>query len=256
MFVIIDMSDDRKRIFEKYRRHDIEIKRFDVKGCAPFFCLKAHRRFYDAEEIKKTVGRYGLAVFAHDIPIPHELSDLEFKPYTLPLKMLICSAAAYYGSLGEKQRRECVTVIDKRAKCCDVIWTLANNVRYVRVITDKAEKYEDACRKIYEKCGAAVSVTDKLASAYGSDMIISVDNSEVKDFDCGKIMVYKKTAEQKNAYSFSSCRTVYPGFDCERAGVDSYLLLCALYETCGYRPEGIPLFDGFDAAASVMKINA
>lgn len=53
MFVIIDMSDDRKRIFEKYRRHDIEIKRFDVKGCAPFFCLKAHRRFYDAEEIKK-----------------------------------------------------------------------------------------------------------------------------------------------------------------------------------------------------------
>ena len=66
----------------------------------------------------------------------------------------------------------------------------------------------------------------------------------------------EKTAEQKNAYSFSSCKTVYPGFDCERAGVDSYLLLCALYETCGYRPEGLPLFDGFDAAASVMKINA
>lgn len=256
MFVIIDMSDDRKRIFEKYRRHDIELKRFDVKGCAPFFTLKAHKVYYDTKEIRKTVERYGLALFSHETSAPTELSDLEFKPYVLPLKMLICSAAAYYGYLDKEQRHACVTVIDKRAKCCDVIELLANNVRYVRVITDKADKYESVCRMIYEKSGAAVYVTSELASAYGSDMILSVDNSEICDFDCGKIMVYKKTAEQKNAYSFSHCKAAYPNFDCEKAGVDSYLLICALYETCGYHPNGVPLFDGFDAAASLMKINA
>lgn len=256
MFVIIDMSDDRKRIFEKYRKHDIEMKRFDVKGCAPFFYLKAHKEYYDAAEIKETVNCYGQALFAHGFAPPRALADLEFKPYTLPLKMLVCSAAAYYRSLSAKKRNVTVTVIDQRAKCGDVIGTLAECVRYVRVISDKTDRYESICREIYKKSGAAITVTDDIACAYGSDMILSVDNKSISDFDCGKIMVYKKSAEQKNAYSFSSCNAEYPLFDCDKAGIDSYLLLCALYETCGYRIEEMPLFKNFDAAASSIKINA
>lgn len=242
MFVIIDMSDAKKRIFEKYRKHETVITRHDVCSSAPFFVARAHKLYPDLAELKHIVTRYGCAIASDGVFLPDSFDSLMFRPHILPLKMLIKSAAAALSSKGKSNIS--VTVIDKDAKVPSDIEQLVPFARRVRVITAKHSLYDESVSRIYKNLGAVVMVSDNYSTAYGSDLIISLDDKELNGFDYGKIIVYKKYSPQSNVFVLDKCRFNYHGFDSEKYGVDSYLFLCALYETCGYRLDQLPMFDG------------
>ena len=241
MFVIIDMSDERKRIFEKYRKHETTVTRHDVFSCAPFFVARAHKLYPDFEELRRVVTRYGCALAADDICLPDSFGTLMFSPQILPLRMLVNSAALAISSKGKSNIS--VTVIDKDAKAVGDIDKIVPFARSVHVITAKQHLYDETVSGIFENFGAVVIVSDNYSTAYGSDLIISLDDRELDGIDYGKIIVYKKYSLQGNVTAVNKCRFTYRGFDSEKYGVDSYLFLCALYETCGYRLNQIPVFE-------------
>ncbi len=247
MFVVVDMPDGKKRLFEKFRRHEIELKRHDVKGCAPFFVASCHRDYTDFAQLKKLISRYGVALVGQDEMLKNELSSVLFEPTVLPLKMLVKTVGEYF--LREKeQRNKTVSVIDENAKACDMLTCLASNVRYVQVITSRLDRYEAAAAEIFNAYGISVGLSDNIATAYGSDVIISLNDKAFADYDCGRIFCYKKHTRNRNAFAFSRTDLSYDKFDCERYGVDNFTFICALYETCGYHIGKIPVFDDLRGA--------
>ncbi len=241
MFVIIDMSENKNRIFEKYRKHDIQLSRYDVSSSAPFFVLKGHRKYTDISKVKRVVECYGSAVFAKGYEVPEELRSLEFVPTVLPLKMLIKTVAEYFS------RQECVgdlsvSVVDEFAKAGDSLQYLAKSVRYLRVITNRMDRYEFYCNQLYSSTGISVEMSNDLMTAYASDIIISLDDTRLTTFDKSKIIVHKKYSTNKNVRFLDKCDLEYKNFDCTRYGIDKFYFLCALYETCGYRLKDIPTF--------------
>lgn len=241
MFVVVDMSVRQRRLFEKFRKHEIELKRHDVKGCAPFFVARCHRDYTDFDELKKIISRYGVALLPEGDEAEQHLSSVMFTPTVLPLKMLIKTVGEHF----ERQGSRCnltVTVIDKAAKGCDALPALAKNARYVRVVTSRFDRYEICAGEIFASYGISIALSDNIATAYGSDVIISLDDSELSDFDCGKIICYKKLTENKNVFTLSQSDLSYKKFDCEHYSIDKFTFICALYETCGYYLTQIPCF--------------
>lgn len=241
MFVIVDMSDGRKRLFEKFRRHEIELKRHDVKGCAPFFVAKCNRKYTDLSELKRLISRYGVALAGQDEMLRNELGDILFEPTVLPLKMLVKTTGEYFAREKERQNKT-VTVFDENARACDVIGCLARNVRYVRVVTSRFDRYEIASAEVFASYGISIEISDNLATAYGSDVIISLTDKPFAEFDCGRIICYKKHTKNPNSYALNHTDLSYDKFDCERYGIDKFTFICALYETCGYYLKKIPVF--------------
>ncbi len=241
MFVIIDMSENKNRIFEKWRKHEIELNRFDVASAAPFFVLKANKKYTDIARVKSLVECYGSAIFAKGYEIPTQLRELEFQPSVLPLKMLIKTVADYFlrqEAMGEVS----VSVVDEFAKAGDMLQYLAKSVRYLRVITSRPDRYELYSNKLYSSLGISVELSGDLMSAYGSDVIISLDDTKLEDFNKSKIVVHKKLSSNRNVYCLDKSDLKYKFFDCTRYGIDEFYFLCALYETCGYRIKDIPNF--------------
>ena len=241
MFVIVDMPDGRKRIFEKFRRHEIELKRHDVKGCAPFFVASCHRNYTDFNELKKLISRYGVALVGQDEMLRNEMSSVLFEPTVLPLKMLVKTVGDYFGREKENQSKT-VTVFDDNARACDVIGCLARNVRYVRVVTSRFDRYEIAAAEVFASYGISIELSDDVSTAYGSDVIITLSDEPFKDFDCGKVICYKKHTQNPNFFALNQTNLSYDRFDCERYGIDNFTFVCALYETCGYYLKKIPVF--------------
>lgn len=252
MFVIVDMSDKRKRIFEKYRRHEIELKRHDVCSCAPFFVAKGHRDYTDYNELKKIVECYGVALFAKGFEVPDILAPLEFYPTVLPLKMLVKTVAEYFSKQQEMSDLT-VTVVDKSAKAGDILYLLAKNVRYVRVVTSRMDRYGFFAEKIYNSMGISVELTNDLSHAYGSDIVISTDDKNLEHFDKCKIISYKKHTDNPNVFALSCSDLSYGKFNSEEYGIDKYLFICALYETCGYHLKEIPIFKDISTLDEVIN---
>lgn len=252
MFVVVDMSNSPKRIFEKFRHHEIELKRYDVKGCAPFFVARCHRDYTDFAELKAIIERYGVALLPDGEAAVKQLAPLEFVPTVLPLKMLVKTVGEYFCSR-DVRCDLAVTVIDKSAKVCDVLPILAKNVRYVRVITSRYDRYEMCAEDIFNSYGISIDVSDDLSVSYGSDMIISLDDKELASFDCGKIICFKKYTQNPNVFTLSQSDLLYKKFDSEKFGIDKFTFVCALYETCGYYLSQIPVFKDINELSRVLQ---
>ncbi len=252
MFVIIDMSNNQRRLFEKYRRHEIELKRHDVHSCAPFFVASCHRNYTDFDKLRAIVERYGVALFARDTQVPQQLVDLEFEPTVLPLKMLIKTVAEHL-SRQEKRCDLTVSIIDKSAKAGDVLHYIAKQARYVSVLTSRMDRYEFYTERIYNSMGISVDLTDNLSSLYSSDIIISVDDKELDFFDKSKIISYRKYTQNQNVFTLCESDLFYKKFDCERFGIDKFRFVCALYETCGYHLKEIPIFKDITTLDKVIN---
>lgn len=241
MFVIVDMSDNRKRIFEKFRQHEIELSRQDVKGCAPFFIAKCHRNYTDYDELKRIISRYGVALFSKEIVPKEQLASLQFVPAVLPLKMLVKTVSEGY-ALQKARCNRTVTVIDPNGGACDEVASLVRNVRYVRVVTSRSDRYSLAADKIFDFYGITIDVSDKISTSYGSDIIISLDDSAFDGIDCGRIICFRRKTSNKNVFVVNQCELKYDRFNSEDFGIDSFVFICALYETCGYHLHQIPVF--------------
>ncbi len=251
MFVIVDMSDEQKRIFEKYRHHDIKLRRFDVKGCAPFFVAHCHKKYADINELSKIIGRYGSGLFPRNCEIPRELTHLVFTPGVLPLKMLVKTVGEYLC----RCRKGCnlsVTVVDKYAKACDVLHTLVKGARYVNVITSRADRYRLCVSDIFTSYGISVSLSDDIASSYGSDVIVSLDDKGFETVEDGRVICYRKFSENRNIFTLNKSKLSYKSFDSEQFDIDKFVFYCALYETCGYQLLEIPAFDDINALNGVL----
>ncbi len=241
MFVVIDMSNNKKRLFEKYRYHEIELERHDVPLSAPFFVAKCHKKYTNIQQLKRIVECYGCALFPQSSEIPNEIRELQFKPETLPLKMLIKTVAEHFSKQQELFDTS-VSIIDKSAKAGDMLHLLSKHVRYVRVVTNRPDKYALFADNLYSSMGISVEITSNILSAYSSDLVISLNDLHLDGFDKSKILVYEKSTQNKNVFCLNKCDSVYPDFDSKKYNIDSFLFLCALYETCGYRLPYLPSF--------------
>lgn len=251
MFVVVDVSDNRKRLFEKYRSHEIQLKRYDVSGCAPFFVAKCHRRYTDFDDLIKTISRYGVALISEGDDLEEKLSSVLFSPSVLPLKMLIRTIGEHFLRQGGKNNQT-VTVVDRAAKGCETLPVLAKSVRYVRVVTSRFDRYESCASEIFSSYGISIDLSDDLATAYGSNVIISLNDNGLEDFDCGKIICYKKLSRQRNVFELTSCDLDYKKFDCKAYGIDPFTFVCALYETCGFSLPQIPIFKDIDQLNHIL----
>lgn len=246
MFVVIDMSDERKRIFEKRRKHNITLIRHDVKGCAPFFVAKCHRKYTDINELRALVECYGVALFPDEGIIPEEMKHLSFEPEVLPLKMLVKTVG---NCLSQKNDGYDLTlsIVDPGAKCCDVIREVVNKVRYVRVITSRCDRYEMCVSQIFVSQGIKIDVTSDYSCLNGSDIVICVDDSLAKNADCKKIICFNKSDGNPLSTALFETKAAYSKFDSRQYGISPFRFLCALYETCGYPLKQPPLFDNTQA---------
>ncbi len=241
MFVVVDMSDNRKRIFEKFRQHEIELKRHDVKGCAPFFVAQCHRNYTDFDELKRIISRYGVALIPQDERLLVELGSLVFEPTVLPLKMLIRTVGEYLIRNKDKQNI-IATVVDDNARACDMIQFLACNVRHIRVITSRFDRYNLIAAELFASYGINLELSEDISSAYGSDVIVSLNDKLFGGLDYGNLVCYKKYSENKNVFVLDKCNLSYDKFDSERYGIDKFTFVSTLYETCGYYLPKIPAF--------------
>lgn len=245
MLAIVDLTDSRERIFEKFRKHDIIINRLDIEKAQPVFVIKAHRKYTDFFLLEKIIKRYGKAIFLNNI-VPEGFEYLSFKEYVLPLKMLIKTADEFYKLHPKYGRKISVGIFDKSACACDETASLCRFVRCVRVITDKTELYEKCAERVYKDCGAGILVSRNRLTANGCGLIISVDDKCVNDIYFGKAVVYRKLCNNNDVSELNEYRdsAILPLPD--SFGIDRFTLLCALYEECGYRQDGISVFPGTD----------
>ena len=245
MLAIVDLTDSRERIFEKFRKHEILISRADIEKTQPVFIMKAHRKYTDFSLLEKIIRKYGKAVFLNNI-IPEGLEYLSFKEYVLPLKMLVKTAAEFYKLRPKYGRNLSVGIFDKPACACEEAASLCRFVRCVRVVTDKTETYEKCADRVYKDCGAGMLVSRKRFTANGCGLIIAVDDKCINDIYFGKAVVYRKFSNNNDVSELNECRdsVILPLSD--SLEIDRFTLLCALYEECGYRQGGIPLFSGTD----------
>lgn len=251
MFVVIDMSEDRKRIFEKFRKHEIELKRYDVKGCAPFFVAKCHRNYTDFNELKQIVSRYGVALFSKEEHLSGELVYLQFTPEVLPLKMLVKTVGEYF-SFNKVMCNKTITIVDPKARACNELKLVAQKVRYVRVITSRFDRYRFIADEIFESYGISIDLCEKISTSYGSDIIVTLDDTPFADFDYGTVICFKKHTNNKNVVMLDQSDLCYDKFDCNAYGIDKFTFISALYETCGYHLPQIPVFNDKDKLKCVL----
>ncbi len=241
MFVVVDMSERKKRIFEKFRSHQIELKRYDVKGCAPFFVAHCDSNYTDFNELKKIISRYGVALVPDNACFKNELLPLVFNPCSLPLKMLVKTVGEFLNQRGGYCDMA-VTVVDPTAVACEVLYILARVVRYVRVVTSRLDRYQNWADKIFSDYGISIEFSENISSAHKSDVLIAVDDRCLDSVECGLVICHKKTTDNKNVIALCESDLSYHRFDCEQYGIDNFTFFCALYETCGYYLPKIPVF--------------
>lgn len=243
MFVIVDMSDNTNRLFEKHRKHPVSVNRVDVMGCAPFFTAKAHCKYTNTADLEKVIRRYGCAIFSSG-NVPLELKSLCFTPQVLPLKMLVKTAARYFMNADSTAKKATVTVFDPSAKACDEVSRLCTSVRYVRVVTKKTAVYEKLSNEVFNECGAVLCVTENPQTAQGSDLVIALNSKMIDSVEFKNAVVYKKTTPRRGVTELSKCRIKHLLPACAKGFDDDFLILSALYETCGYKIDNIPVFSG------------
>lgn len=250
MFVIVDLTDERNRRFEKYRKHTIETRRCDVFGGAPFFVAKAHGVYFDKERLEGIIKRCGAAIFKNE-KIPDGFLKYRFTPQVLPLRMLIKTVAVFFKNAPISCKNITVCVVDDFAYAADDVFALSQYVRFVRVVTKRPDVYFATQRKAYSSFGAVITVgTDKSLCAK-SDCAIALCDDEFDPFavKCG--LVYKKKSACDNIFSPSTDSFSLPIFKEEQAKIDGFEFFSALFETCGYKIEKIPIF--YDAKSILFK---
>ncbi len=250
MFVIVDLTDERNRRFEKYRKHIIETKRCDVFGGAPFFVAAGHWKYTDKNQLEGIIKRCGTAIFK-DEKIPDGFLKYRFTPQVLPLRMLIKTVAEFFKKAKSNCKNITVCVVDDFAYSADDVLALSQYVRFVRVVTKRPDVYFATQKKAYSAFGAVITVgTDKSLCAK-SDCAIALCDDEFDPLSVKCGLVYKKKSACDNVFSPSTASFSPPIFKEEQAKIDSFEFLSALFETCGYKIEKIPIF--YDAKSILFK---
>lgn len=242
MFVIVDLSDDRKRRFEKYRKHIIETKRCDILGGAPFFIAKGHKTYFEKEELERIIKRCGTALFK-DGYIPDGFEKYQFLPSVLPLRMLVQSAVAFFSENPETGRNLTLSIFDDYAFAAEETEALSQYVRFVKVITKRRDLYCAVQQKVYNLFGAVITVGEDASLAEKSDCVIALNDSQLMSFGMKCALVYCKSSYCGNVFAVCESSFFMRKFDNETKGIDDFLFLCALFETCGYKIREIPVFN-------------
>lgn len=241
MFVIVDFSDERKRRFEKHRKHIIETKRCDIFGGAPFFIASAHRVYFDRAELEGIIKQCGTAIFRDGI-VPDGFEKHRFSPSVLPLRMLVKSAAEFFSGAPPAARNKTVCVADRYAYAAEETAELSHHVRFVRVITDRADVYYAVQREVYRSCGAVMSVSADRNLTYGSDCVMALSDVDFDPLSVPFSFVYRKHSHCDSVFTAKESSFLPSGFEKETVGIDKMEFLCALFETCGYKITEIPVF--------------
>lgn len=250
MFVIIDLSDVRKRRFEKYRKHIIETKRCDIFGSAPFFIARGHSEFYDYDELEGIIKRCGAALFKNK-NIPDGLEKYEFSPSVLPLKMLIKTAAEFYRNLPAEKRNVKVSIYDRYARAVSETAELSRYVRFVSVMTLRPGAYRKAAQSVYEESGAVIKVRDFAEREKECTLTVALSDREIIPSVSELCIVYSKYSACDNVFAAQISTFMPEGYEKECDGIDRFRFFCALFETCGYRISEIPQFS--DAKSILFK---
>lgn len=245
MLAIVDLTDSRERIFEKFRKHEIIINRVDIEKTQPVFVIKAHRKYADFSLLEKIIKRYGKAIFINNL-VPEGFQYLSFKEYELPLKMLIKTAAEFYKLRPKYGKTISVGIFDRSACARAETASLCRFVRCVRVVTDKTEIYEKCAERVYKDCGAGMLVSRNSLTANGCGLVIAVDDNCINDIYFKKAVVYRKYSNNNGVSELNEYRDAAILPLPESFGIDRFTLLCALYEECGYRQGDISVFSKTD----------
>lgn len=249
MFVIIDLSDERQRRFEKYRKHIIETKRCDILGGAPFFVARGHRRYVDFAELKKIIKRCGTAIFK-DGYIPDGFEKYSFVPSVLPLRMLVNSAVDFFRE-NPSAGRITVSIVDEYATAHKEVKMLSQYVRFVRVITKRPDLYSSVERDAYNSFGAVLLIEKNISAAKDSNLLIALNDGIFVPKEVEMAVVYSQKEYYENVFSVKNSSFLPVGFEKETDGTDKYQFFCGLFETCGYKIREIPVF--FDAKSILYK---
>lgn len=242
MFVIVDLSDERNRRFEKYRKHPLTVRRCDVMGCAPFFTVDGHGKYFDREELRKVISGYGSAIFRNG-KVPEGFEDCVFLPSVLPLRMLVKSASEFFREQPKRKRNMKICIFDKYAHASEEAAELSEFVRFVRVVTDRADLYHAAEREAYEKFGAVITSGSSAGLSGGCDCVIALNDSEFIPESAEFSLVFSKNSASDRVYAVREKPEPPQKFEDKLNGIDPYEFYCALFETCGMRIGEISAFN-------------
>ena len=250
MFVIVDFSDERKRRFEKHRKHIIKTKRCDIFGGAPFFTASAHKIYFDRAELEGIIRQCGAAIF-RDGAVPDGFEKYCFTPSVLPLRMLVKSAAEFFSGAPPAVKNKTVCVADRYAYAAKETAELSRHVRFVRVITGRADAYYAVQKEVYNSSGAVMSVGEDANLTYGSDCVIALSDGVFDPLSVPLSLVYQKNSHCDSVFAARASSFLPSGFEEATAEIDKLEFLCALFETCGYKIPEIPVFS--DAKLTLFK---
>lgn len=250
MFVIVDLTDEKNRRFEKFRKHTIETRRCDVFGGAPFFVAKAHGVYFNKDDLEGIIKRCGTAIFKCE-KIPDGFQKYRFTPQVLPLRMLVKTAEEFFKEANVSVRNSTVCIVDNLAYAIEDTISLSRYVRFVRVITKRPDVYLAAQREAFSKFGAVLTVGEDNSLAIKSDCAIALCDDEFDPLTVKCALVYRKKSACDNIFQPKTSGFLPPIYDKEAVGIDSFELLSALFETCGFKIGEIPYF--YDAKSILFK---
>lgn len=251
MFVIVDFTDERKRRFEKHRKHIIKTKRCDIFGGAPFFTASAHKIYFDRAELEGIIRQCGTAIFRGGA-VPDGFEKYCFTPSVLPLRMLIKSAAEFFSGVPPAAKNKTVCVADRYAYAAKETAELSRHVRFVRVITARADAYYAVQKEVYNSFGAVMCVSEDANLAYGSNCVIALSDGDFDPLSVPLSLVYQKNSHCDSVFAARASSFLPSGFEEATAEIDKLEFLCALFETCGYKIPEIPVF--CDAKSTLFQI--
>ena len=250
MFAVVDLSDERNRRFEKYRKHPFTVKRCDVFGCAPFFTVEGHGRYSDFGELGRIISRIGTAIFK-DGNVPEGLEKCVYSPTVLPLRMLVKSVSEYFREQSTTGRNRKICVVDEKAYAAKEVTELSRYARFVRVVTGRRDTYSAAEQEAFKSFGAVITAGENRNLVCGCDCVIALSDRSFNPSSAELSLVYSKTAACDNVFAVKECSTLPEISDKAPAGIDRFEFYCALFETCGLRINEIPVFN--DAKSILNK---
>lgn len=244
MFVVLQTEEHAKGFLQRLREHispdEPVLTKIAVRNGAPFFILTVKKKKHGVqwEDVAYAAGRCApRIVAAENLEFPENGTIRRFVPEHLPFVMLFSTALEVIKKSGIPPSDVSIGVVDRRGILIHVIGKAAACACVVKVVTDRAERYEKASEKLMDECGASLIYDSEEEQLRGCNVIICNDRIEARNGDAAVFSVSDSGIMQDSDRSFTAGSAELPK---EYAsilpdGIDPMVFASALYELCGVR---------------------
>lgn len=243
MFAVLNIRPKSDKVYKRMWEYAFpkktEILQTAVRNGAPFFtvCVSRRRGEIPWDEVSFYAGNCAERMLLPKGVIPPAESSVKaFVPKLLPQRVLFNTSCDLLARNEQSPVGKTITLIDMNGNLTREVYRLVPFASSVRVVTKKEELYESCSEKIMEDFGAALLITDNIASAADSNVIIAPDGLPEELLMSKTCIVFSGKEQPSQGFvsvtgkdmNLQPCyRRIVP------AGIEEDTFAGALFEKCG-----------------------